>query len=110
MFILSKGPWMGGAMEALVKITKRCSKAVAKDRLLHEDALYTLLLKTESIVNSRPLTSVSGDINNLEPLTPNYFLIGQSSPNTDFTNITEKNVNSRTKSKSVQAVTGDSYN
>ena len=43
-----KSPWIGGAMEALVKITKRCLKSVVKDRLLHEDALHTLLLETES--------------------------------------------------------------
>ena len=96
---------MGGAMEALLKITKRCLKAVVKYQLLHEDALDTLLIETESIVNSRPLISVSDDINDLEPLTPNHFLIGRLSPNTNFTNITEKNVNSRTKWKSVQAAT-----
>ena len=104
MFNPPKSPWMGGTMEALVKITKRCLKAVVKDRLLHEDALHTLLLEIESIVNSRPLTSVSDDIDDLEPLTPIHFLIGRSSPNTNFANITEKNVNSRTKWKSVHAV------
>ena len=31
MFNSPKGPWMGGAMEALVKITKRCLKVVVKD-------------------------------------------------------------------------------
>ena len=67
---------MGGAMEALVEITKGCMKAVVKDRLLHEDALHTLLLEIESIANSRPLMSVSDDIDDLEPLTPNHFLIG----------------------------------
>ena len=30
---------MGGAMETLVRITKRFLKPVVKDRLLHEDAL-----------------------------------------------------------------------
>ena len=76
MFNPPKSPWMGGVMEAFVKITKRCLKAVVKDRLLHEDKLHTLLLKIESIVNSRPLTSVSDNINDLEPVTPNHFLIG----------------------------------
>ena len=75
MFHPPKGPWMGGAMEALLKITKRCLKAVVKDRLLHEDALHALLLEIESIVNIRPLTFVSDDIDDLEPLTPNHCLI-----------------------------------
>ena len=72
MFNPPKSPWMGGAMKALVKITKRCLKAVGNDRLLHEDTLHTLLLEIES----RRLTSVSDDIDDLEPLTPNHFLIG----------------------------------
>ena len=72
MFNPPKSPWMGGAMKALVKITKGCLKAVGNDRLLHEDTLHTLLLEIES----RRLTSVSDDIDDLEPLTPNHFLIG----------------------------------
>ena len=97
MFNPSKGPWMGGTMETHLKITKRCLKAVVKDRLLHEDALYMLLLEIKGILNRRRLASVSDNINNLQPLTPNHFLIGRSSSNTNFANITEKNVNSRTK-------------
>ena len=31
MFNPQKSPWMGGAMEALVKITKGCLKAVIQD-------------------------------------------------------------------------------
>ena len=70
----AKSPWMGGAMEALVKITKGCLKVVVKIWLLHEDALHTLFLEIESIVISIPLTSVSDDIDDLEPLTPNCVL------------------------------------
>ena len=97
MFNPPKTPWMSGAMEALVKITKRCLKAVIKDRLLHENALHTLLLETERIVNSRPLTSISDNIDNMEPLTPNHFLIVRSLSKINFANITEKKVNTRTK-------------
>ena len=73
--------------------------------MLHEDALHTLLLEIENIVNSRPLTTVSNNIDDLERLTLNHCLIGQSSPNTNFASITEKNVSSCTKWKSVLAVT-----
>ena len=105
MFNPPKRSWMGVAMEDLVKITKRCLKVLVIYWLLHEDALHTLLLETESIVNNRPLTPVRDDTDDLEPLTPNHFLIGGSSPKTSFVNITEKNVNSHTKWKSEQAVT-----
>ena len=86
----------------LIKITKSWLKV--KDRLLHEDILHTVLSETDSILNIRPLTSISDNIGDLEPLTPNHFLIGQSSPNKNFANIIEKNVNSHTKWKSVEAV------
>ena len=104
MFNPPKIQWMGGSMEILVKITKGCLKAAVKNGLLQEDTLYTILIETESLENSRPLTSVGDDIDDLEPLTPNHFLISRSSRNTNFANITEKNVNSRTKWKSVKAV------
>ena len=44
--------------------------------MLHEDALHTLLLEIENIVNSRPLTTVSNNIDDLERLTLNHCLIG----------------------------------
>ena len=41
-------------------------------------------------MNSRPLTAIGDNIDDLEPLTPNHFLISRSSPKTNFANITEK--------------------
>ena len=46
--------------------------------------------------------SMGDNIDDLEPLTQNYFLICRSSPYTNFANITGKNVNSQTKWKSVK--------
>ena len=43
-----KSSWMCGPMEALTKITKKCLKAVFKNRLLYEDALHTLLLELKA--------------------------------------------------------------
>ncbi|XP_063393757.1 uncharacterized protein LOC134678931 [Cydia fagiglandana] len=49
-----------------------------KQRAPHEEVLHTLLLESEHIVNSRPLTPVNSDLD-IEALTPNHFLIGRSS-------------------------------
>ena len=39
----------------------------------------TILTEVEALVNSRPLTPVSDDINDLEALTPNHFIMGRAS-------------------------------
>ena len=84
-------------MEALKRITKKCLKTVAKDTLSSKETLGTFLVEIVSIVNSQPLTSVSDDINNLQLITPNHFLIGRSSSNATFAVFSEKDVNSCTK-------------
>ena len=78
MFNPPKSPWVVVAIEALVNINKSYLKVVVKDRLLHEDALHMLLLETDY------------NIDDLESLRPNHFLIVQSSPNTNFANIIQK--------------------
>ena len=37
-----------------------------------DDSLSTLICEVESITNSRPITVVSSDANDLDPLTPNH--------------------------------------
>ena len=47
-------PWMNGAMESLVKLTKRALKVIIKDRLFTEEALSTFLTEVESRFNDGP--------------------------------------------------------
>ena len=68
---------MNGAVEAVAKLTKRRLKAITHDRLFKEEALSTYLTEVEEVLNNRPLTSISDDVTELEPLTPNRFLIGK---------------------------------
>ncbi|KAJ8390516.1 hypothetical protein AAFF_G00103130 [Aldrovandia affinis] len=39
------------------------------------------MCEVESIINGRPLTTISDDMNDLEPLTPNHLLLLKSQPN-----------------------------
>ncbi|XP_061725398.1 uncharacterized protein LOC133531282 [Cydia pomonella] len=71
-------PSAGGAWERLVGSVKTALKVILKERAPHEEVLHTLLLESEHIVNSRPLTPVNPDLD-VEALTPNHFLIGRSS-------------------------------
>ncbi|XP_057310467.1 uncharacterized protein LOC130648433 [Hydractinia symbiolongicarpus] len=74
-------PWMNGAMESMVKITKRALKATVRDRVFTEEELRTFLTEVEATINSRPLTSISSDADDYQALTPNHFPIGRASQN-----------------------------
>ena len=78
---LSAAPHFGGAWERLVRSCKKALYNVLGKQVLTEDKLRTILCIAEQLLNNRPLTDVSGDVADLQPLTPNHFLIGQISVN-----------------------------
>jgi len=61
-------PHMGGIFESMVKQVKRAMKTVINDQVLPEETLHSVLVETEAIVNSRPLTPVSDDPNVLRSI------------------------------------------
>ena len=54
---------------------------ITRNHLFNKEKWYTYLSEIGSIINSRPLTFLSEDINDFEALTPNYFLTGTVNPN-----------------------------
>ena len=58
----------------MIKSAKRAIYAILKEADVNDEELQTVFTGAESLFNSRPLTTVSGDVN---ALTPNHFLIGQ---------------------------------
>ncbi|XP_018404104.1 PREDICTED: uncharacterized protein LOC108780788 [Cyphomyrmex costatus] len=74
-FIPPRSPHFGGLWEAAVKSAKRYLKIAMKELLFTFEVYYTLLVEIEDVLNSRPLTALSADPNDLTPLTPAHFLI-----------------------------------
>ena len=69
---------MGGIWERQIRSIRRVLAGVIKEQSLDDEKLSTLMCIVESILNNRPLTMVSSDINDLEALTPNHILLMRS--------------------------------
>ncbi|XP_062557339.1 uncharacterized protein LOC134222212 [Armigeres subalbatus] len=78
-FIPPGAPHMGGAWERLVQSVKLAMKDAYAEGKLSDEELQMLVVEIESIVNSRPLTYLPLDSEESEALTPNHFLLGNSS-------------------------------
>jgi len=73
-----QAPHMGGLWERMVRTVKKVLLGILDGKVvgrLSDDMLETLLCESEFIVNSRPLTKVSDDVNDFQALTPNHLLI-----------------------------------
>ncbi|XP_064486179.1 uncharacterized protein LOC135398725 [Ornithodoros turicata] len=76
-FIVERAAWWGGWWERMVRTVKTClRKTLGRSRVNYEE-LETILQEVEAAVNSRPLTTISAEATEMEPLTPAHFLIGK---------------------------------
>ena len=66
---------MGGVWERMIRSVRRVLSAVVGQQTLNDDSLNTLMCLAENTVNSRPLTTVPSDVDDLSPLTPNHLLL-----------------------------------
>lgn len=76
-FIPPRSPHFGGIWERGIRSVKYHIKRVIGQNLLTYEEFYTLLTTVEACLNSRPISPLSQDPNDLLPLTPNHFLIGE---------------------------------
>ena len=76
-FIPKRAPWYGGFWERLIGLTKTALRKVLGKALVTLPVLQTLIVEIEAVLNDRPLTHVSSDLNDLEPLTPSHLLCGR---------------------------------
>ena len=70
-------PHFGGVFEAMIKSSKKAMRAILGDASVTDEELHTAIVGAEGQRNSRPITYVSSDANDLTPLTPNHFVVGQ---------------------------------
>lgn len=85
-------PHFGGLWEAAVKSAKyHMARIIGKAHLTFEE-MQTVLGEIEATLNSRPITALSADPNDLVHLTPGHFLVGgalNSFPCNDISDVSE---------------------
>lgn len=70
-------PHFGGLWESAVKSAKHHLYRVLGEHILTLPEFTTLTVQVEAMLNSRPLTPLSADPNDLQALSPAHFLIGE---------------------------------
>ncbi|XP_055623555.1 uncharacterized protein LOC129766984 [Toxorhynchites rutilus septentrionalis] len=96
-----EAPHFGGIWEANIRQTKALLVKQTGRAALSFEEMSTVLARIEAVLNSRPVTQLSDDPEDLEPLTPGHFLIfrpltavarlevkGQNHPRSRFDHIT----------------------
>ena len=74
------GSHHGGVWERSIRTVRKVMNALVKEQVLDNEGLNTLLCEVEAIINGRPITKLSDDPRDLEPLTPNHLLLLRSGP------------------------------
>ena len=78
----------GGVWERVIRMIRRVLVAIHNPSVVTSDeVLLTVFCEVEAVVNSRPLTKLSESPSDMEPLTPNHFLLARSSPSLPWTSV-----------------------
>ena len=72
------GSHFGGIWERCIRTVRKILQALLREQIIDDERLLTLMCEAESIMNGQPIPAVSGDANDLEPLTPNHLLLLKS--------------------------------
>ena len=76
-FIPKRAPWCGGFWERMIGLTKQAVKKTLGRAFISCEQLETIVVEVEAMLNDRPLTYVSSDLADPEPLTPSSLLYGR---------------------------------
>ena len=78
IFGLADSPWNQGAVEALIKSTKRCFKFSIGGQRISASEFLTVCYEAANVLNESPSGKMPGEDGELNILTPNCLLLGRS--------------------------------
>ncbi|GFW24139.1 integrase catalytic domain-containing protein [Trichonephila clavipes] len=95
-FIPPTAAWWGGWWESLVRIIKELLRRSLGKSILSYEELSTVICDCEFLINSRPLTYISENPQELIPSTPAMFLIeNRCSDTTDIDELNSRDLRKR---------------
>ena len=71
------GSHHGGVWERLIRTIRRLLKALLNEQVVDDEGFRTFMCEVEGIMNARPITTVSDDMNDADALMPNHLLIAR---------------------------------
>lgn len=103
-FTPPRAPNFGGLWEAAVKSAKYHMKRIIGNSALTFEEMSTILAQIEAVLNSRPLTPLSNDVNDYSFLTPAHFLINDSLISIPEPSLSDLSVNRLSRWQHLQAM------
>ena len=76
-FQTPRAPWKVGHFERLITVVKFALAVALRRKTLQEEVFHTALAEAQAVVNNRPLTYLSDQLDE-EPLTPSHLLPGMA--------------------------------
>ncbi|XP_058449300.1 uncharacterized protein LOC131429265 [Malaya genurostris] len=101
-FIPARSPHHGGLWESAIKTAKQYLGKIAGNQNFTFEELSTLLAQVAATMNSRPITPISSNVNDPQPLTPAHFLIGRALTTVPEINMLERNISSLSRWEYIQ--------
>lgn len=91
-FIPKRAPWFGGFWERLIGLTKSTLKKTLGRTHATLESLQTIIVEVEALLNDRPITYASSDIDDLNPITPSHLLHGSRIVKLPHTDVQEDEI------------------
>ena len=76
-FIPKRAPWYGGFWERLIGLTKQALNKTLGRTFVTLPVLEAVIVEIEASLNDRPLTYISAEVDDIEPLTPAHLVYGR---------------------------------
>jgi len=80
----------GGVWKRMIRSVHKVLASIVKEQVLSDEVLLTVMCEAEATVNSCPMTPVSDDPQDMNPLTPNHLLLLRDSSSVSIREFTAR--------------------